>query len=127
MFPEKMKELRAREGISQAELASTLGVAQQTVASWETGKSSPNYATLTRIANYFRVTTDCLLGNAPQEAEENTSPRYYHDPEVAEIAQEMRDRPGMRTLFDASRNLSKESIEEVQRFIEFQLMKEGKL
>ena len=48
--------------MSQAELANILGVAQQTVASWERAKSSPNYEILQNIADFFHVSTDFLLG-----------------------------------------------------------------
>lgn len=62
MIAKKLKELRDKKGLSQAELASVIGVAQQTVASWEKEKSSPNYDILQNIADYFNVTTDYLFG-----------------------------------------------------------------
>ena len=62
MLAKKLKELRERKGISQAELASVLDVAQQTVASWERENSSPNYNILLKIATFFHVSTDELLG-----------------------------------------------------------------
>jgi hypothetical protein len=40
------------------------------------------------------------------------------------MANEIKDNPDMRILFDASRDLKKESIEEVVKFIEFQKAKE---
>ena len=63
MLAKKLKELREKKGISQAELANILDVAQQTVASWEKEKSSPNYEILQNIADYFHVSTDFLLGH----------------------------------------------------------------
>ena len=62
MLARKLKELREIRKMSQAELADILDVAQQTVASWERGKSSPNYELLQRIADYFHVSTDYILG-----------------------------------------------------------------
>lgn len=62
MLAERLKFLRSRKSMSQADLAQVLKVAQQTVASWEKGKSSPNYDILLKIADYFHVTTDELLG-----------------------------------------------------------------
>jgi len=68
MLAKKLKELRETKGMSQAELANILDVAQQTVASWEKEKSSPNYDLLQKIADYFHVTTDALLGReAPRK------------------------------------------------------------
>ena len=40
-FSELLKQCRKKQGISQAELASKLGVTQQAVGKWESGKSSP--------------------------------------------------------------------------------------
>ena len=40
-FSELLKQCRKQKGISQAELASKLGVTQQAVGKWESGKSSP--------------------------------------------------------------------------------------
>ena len=61
MFANQLKKLRSKRKISQFKLAELLGVAQQTVASWETSKSSPNYDLLKNIARLFQVTTDYLL------------------------------------------------------------------
>jgi len=68
MLGRKLKELREQKRMSQAELANILDVAQQTVASWERDNSSPNYEILKKIANYFHVSTDYLLGNISPEA-----------------------------------------------------------
>lgn len=62
MLAKKLKALREKKGMSQAELASVLDVAQQTVASWERENSSPNYDVLLKIAAFFHVSTDELLG-----------------------------------------------------------------
>lgn len=62
MLAKRLKELRFRNEITQAEFARVIGVAQQTVGGWERNYSSPNYDLLNKIANYFNVTTDYLLG-----------------------------------------------------------------
>lgn len=51
-----------KQGISQAELASKLGVTQQAVGKWESGKSSPDPSTVARIAELLNTTADYLLG-----------------------------------------------------------------
>lgn len=57
-----IKELRLEEGISQRELGKRLNVCNQTVSFWEGGQREPDLDTLIKIANYFQVTTDFLLG-----------------------------------------------------------------
>lgn len=58
-----LKELRQKKGISQQKLANFLNVSRSAIAMWETGKSSPDLATLVKIANYFGVSVDFLLEN----------------------------------------------------------------
>ena len=45
-FSELLKQCRKKQGVSQAELASRLGVTQQAVGKWESGKSSPDPSTV---------------------------------------------------------------------------------
>ncbi len=58
-----IKELRVEEGISQRELGVRLNVCNQTVSFWESGQREPDLDTLLKIAKYFQVSTDYLLGN----------------------------------------------------------------
>ena len=62
MFVERLKLLRKARCVSQAEFAKELNVAQSTVGMWETGKREPDFKTLCRIASFFDVTSDYLLG-----------------------------------------------------------------
>lgn len=61
-FSELLKECRKKQGVSQAELAARLGVTQQAVGKWESGKSSPDPSTVARIAELLNTTADYLLG-----------------------------------------------------------------
>ena len=113
MLAQKLKELRERKEMSQAELANVLDVAQQTVASWEKSKSSPNYDILQKIADYFNVTTDELLGR-------ETKGGYYVNAETAEIANALKEGDGMlRVMFDTVRNLPPEKMREAANYIEY--------
>lgn len=58
----RLKELRELNKVSQQKLADSLSVARSTVAMWETGNSQPDNETLLKIASYFNVTVDYLLG-----------------------------------------------------------------
>ncbi len=62
MFAEKLKKLRTDYNLSQAALAHDLGVAQNTLSNWEKGNREPDLSTIVKIAEYFDVTTDYLLG-----------------------------------------------------------------
>lgn len=62
MLSNKLKMLRASKSITQAGLASMLGLTQQAVAKWERGKAEPDHNTLLKLSDYFGVSTDELLG-----------------------------------------------------------------
>lgn len=61
-FCNVLKDLRTRGGVTQQELADLTGVTPTGVSYWETGKSIPSYDTLNKIASYFGVTVDYLMG-----------------------------------------------------------------
>lgn len=57
-----LKQLRKEKGISQKSFADAINVGQSTVANWENGVREPDTATIARIAKYFGVSVDYLLG-----------------------------------------------------------------
>ncbi|EAC6601569.1 helix-turn-helix transcriptional regulator [Listeria monocytogenes] len=62
MFGNRLSELRKKKGISQYKLADELGFSRGQIANYEQGSREPDYSTLLKIAEYFDVTTDYLLG-----------------------------------------------------------------
>lgn len=69
MFSNIIKDLRKKEKCTQAELAAKLSVNQTTVSCWETGKATPPPEMLMTLAQFFGVTVDYLMGNAPAKPE----------------------------------------------------------
>jgi len=61
-FGKILKQLRQERNLSQRKLAEELGFSNQTVSFWEIGRREPDLDTLTKIADYFEVSTDFLLG-----------------------------------------------------------------
>ena len=59
---ERIAELMRDEGINQVQLAAKIGVKQNTVSSWVLGKKEPNISSLWRLADYFEVDIDYLVG-----------------------------------------------------------------
>lgn len=62
MLNEKIKELRKSLGISQTQLAASLGVSKQCVSNWENDNIQPSIEMLIKISEFFKVSTDYLLG-----------------------------------------------------------------
>ena len=59
---ENIKKMRLALGISQVELAKRLGVTKQCVSNWENDNILPSVDMLIKIAQFFSVSTDELLG-----------------------------------------------------------------
>lgn len=61
MFGEKLRKLRVINRITQKELGNILGFSEAAIASWEKGRTEPDFDTLKSIANYFKVSVDDLI------------------------------------------------------------------
>lgn len=57
-----IKELRTKANLTQTQLADKLHVAQSTLALWENGNRQPSHEILIKLADYFGVSVDELLG-----------------------------------------------------------------
>lgn len=62
MLGNRIQELRKARNMSQVELAKALNVTKQSVSNWENSNIQPSIDMLVRIAEYFNVSTDYLLG-----------------------------------------------------------------
>lgn len=61
-FSERLKELRAESGLSAMALGKSIGVSDMAILRWENGKSDITSENLKKLAEFFNVTTDYLLG-----------------------------------------------------------------
>lgn len=59
---QNLKHLRHEKGFSQLEMAGELGIPQSTYQQYEAGINEPKFSTLIRIADYFDVSVDYLIG-----------------------------------------------------------------
>ena len=74
-FGENLQFYRAREGLTQEELAERLNVSRQSVSKWESAQSMPDIDKILQLSSLFSVTTDCLLKDGqddPQPAAAQT-------------------------------------------------------
>lgn len=77
-----LKELRKTNKITQAKLATMLGVSRSTISMWEIDESQPDNDTLVKIADIFNVSTDYLLGqqSTPPSIDDDTlKAAFYGD------------------------------------------------
>lgn len=64
----RLKELRKKKGISQLRLATELHTTQNTISRYETGEREPGIDELIKIADYFNVSVDYLIGRTENPA-----------------------------------------------------------
>ena len=64
MFQERLKSMRLEAKLTQKELAEKLKIGQNTYSYWEKGIRKPVGENLNKLANFFNVSTDYLLGNS---------------------------------------------------------------
>lgn len=119
LFSERLRELRQNKGLSQSQLADALNISKSAISMYELGKREPDLEALEGIADFFNVDINYLIGK-------EDGSMYYLDPEAAEIAQEVQQRPELKILFDASRKVSADDLELVINMIDRLKKNEGK-
>jgi len=67
-FGYRLKQLRLAKGLTQAQLGACFNLAESSISLYESGKRSPDYTTLKKMAAFFGVTADYLLGH-PENAD----------------------------------------------------------
>ena len=87
MLGARIAALRRKQGLSQTQLAQTLGVSPSAIGMYEQGRREPSAALLVALSRQFEVSTDYLLTGRPNRTEmtalrqliqarlERTSPR----------------------------------------------------
>lgn len=115
MLTERIKELCRAQGISVPRLEDRLRFGAGTISKWK--KSSPSADKIKKVAEYFQVSTDYLLGV--------DGSAYYTNAETALLAQLLHDNPQYRVMFDATKDLDPESVQKIIDFIKYQRHLEG--
>lgn len=116
MFGKRLSALRKQKGLSQYELADRLGYSRGQIANYEQGKREPDYETLRKIADFFDVTTDYLLGRT------DIRTLNEEDDSLAKINKLIKEY-GIEQIgffdIDKWKNLSKDDIDEIRRHFEW--------
>ena len=122
-FSERLKGLRKKRGLNQREFAQQLGVSNSTVAMYETGRREPDHETTEKIADFFNVDVDYLLGRSnvtlryTDVLADGQPPQYYDDETVQIVTDRLRTNPNYSVLFKASADVKPENIEYVAELI----------
>lgn len=64
----RLKELRESKGLTQSQLGDIIGAKKSTISLWESEKRQPDKATLLKLADFYNVSVDHILGRDQDEA-----------------------------------------------------------
>ncbi|WP_242313926.1 helix-turn-helix transcriptional regulator [Bacillus cereus group sp. BfR-BA-01355] len=106
MFGTRLHTLRKERKLRQEDMAKQLGIARTTYAMYEQGNREPDYNTLIKLATFFEVSIDYLLGT--------TKIRQVTDLQDPELYQWFKD----------IKNATPQKREELKKFWEFIIQRE---
>lgn len=117
MMYDKFEKLLNERQVSAHQVSLATGVSTATLSSWKQGKYEPKKEKIQKIADYFQVPVSYFYEDSSE---------YYYDEETAMLADLIAIKPGLRVLFDASRDLSEENLKMFADMIErFKQTNEG--
>lgn len=105
MIGKIIKQLRKERDITQADLAKAVGVTTSSIGMYETGVRNPSYDVIVKLAKYFNVSTDFLLGNTVNDIEELPD---FEEEDTSEL----------KILFDKIRDLSEDDQKRINAIVE---------
>ncbi|MBQ4269200.1 MAG: helix-turn-helix transcriptional regulator [Clostridia bacterium] len=74
MFSQNLKRLRENSDISQTRFSQDIGFSQAAISAWENNTREPGIVALIKIAQYFNVSVDYLIGRKDQNNETKLTP-----------------------------------------------------
>lgn len=106
--------LLSEHGISGAKMSADLGMSRSFMTELRKGRAkSVKIETAQKIADYFGVSVDYLLGTEQKE-----KPLVNGDEELTDYLEMLKTRPECRMLFHLTKNATKEDVEAAVRIIE---------
>lgn len=101
MLGERLKSLRKERKLTQEELGRKVNVTKVSISGYENGNRSPDTETLQKLADFFEVTTDYLLGRTeemtykgiPIPEADREMLDFFNDPETGLFFKEMKEAP----------------------------------
>lgn len=97
----RLKELREARGLSQLQIAKEINKSFQAYSHYETGKREPDFGTLVKLADFFGVTTDYILGRDLQQNEKMSLPL------------------GRERLIEEINNADDETAKEIEQYLNY--------
>ena len=120
-FGERLKELRIEYRLTQEELADKFYLNKSSISRYERNQQVPELDLLQKIADFFKVGVDYLLGNSdiknPYENVQKITDSVEDDPELLEFWEVLKEREDLQLMFKQVRSLSRKDIKQIIRLI----------
>lgn len=116
MLGRRLKKLRNSIKLTQEELGKEVNVTKVSISGYENGNRSPDTETLQKIADFFDVSTDYLLGRSDNPEPNNSDDIKGKSFFMSKIAQEF---PDIDLMFKDLESLSADDMKEVYEYIKF--------
>ncbi len=113
-FAKNLKEIMDSSNNTQEDIAKICGVSQQTVSDWLTGKKYPRMDKVQAILDHFNIPMTALVNDGKEPNQE-----YLFDPETAELAKSIKQRPKIIQLNRRMQKLSDTQLKYIEQFTEF--------
>ncbi|BAH07571.1 helix-turn-helix domain-containing protein [Clostridium kluyveri] len=118
MLSDRLKKLRNEKNLLQKEIAKKLKITTSAYGFYEQGKRTPDTEILNKIAEFYNVSIDYLLGrtNIRDSADKITN-SLNSNPELSEFWNSLRNREDLQLLFKQTKDLSPKNINQIIRII----------
>lgn len=120
-FGERLRSLRIEKGITQKQFAILFKVAESTVSMYERSEREPAFEQLERIADYFDVSVDYLMGRTGDRSPSGIRKSEAKDPELADLMAKLEEKGAAlqaKTMLRTASKMSKRQLEDVLKVFE---------
>lgn len=103
-FGSRLRALRKRQGLTPTEVGVEIGVARNTISSWETGSDTPAREKLVALADLYEASLDWIEGRLDK----------VHMPEIGQFVNDP-DKLALLALWDGMEPTSRKGLMEIVR------------
>lgn len=122
----KLRELRKKRNLTQVELGDLLGISHQNISKYETGLIVPDIFILAKLADFFDVTLDYLVGRNFHEYKYDKSSSYVSEKLLINEYNKY-DRIYKDDILKLLRNISAEELKLLSAYIDLPIEERSKL
>lgn len=121
-LPERLRSLREQRRLTQAQLAEALDSSQQRIQHYEAGTRTPSIEFVDRLAEFFGVSVDYIMGRTDYPYGVDTSyidAALYKDPSLRKFWEKLKRRPDLQALTEDLAGRSPDSVQRVFAVLRF--------